>query len=206
MRFRPLLLAVAVAAVSCGGDKTARAPAPAAAPAATPPPIDVDAQGGTGKRGPGDLYNACERIWCLTHQRNYALDHFLAGHVGWILHDDAHGDVFLPRDRPSGSGFPNARAAALRLCGQHLHPAFLGSGPLKKAGYRVALGYNRAHFATYGIRVPECCLNAEGWGFLHSGSPREYRFGDKTSAEEMALSGWQKAVASRPSSPPPSGS
>ena len=160
----------------------------------SPPPIVVDASGGTGARGPGDLYNACERIWCLVHERNYDLDHFAKAHVGWVLHDDGHGDVFVPRERPAGTGFPRARGSVLRLCGQHLHPFFLGGGAVKKPGYNVALGYGRSHFASYGTRVPTCCLNAQGWGFLHASVPKEYRFGDRTSVEEMALSGWQKAI------------
>ncbi len=166
------------------------------------PPLEVDANGGTAKRGPGDLYNACERIWCLEHGRNFALDHFLTGHVGWILHDDGHGDVFVPRERGDGMAFPHARPNLLRLCGRHVHPFFLGAhpAPLTKSGYNVALGYDRAHFAAYGTQVPPCCLNEQGWGFLHAAAPREYRFGDRTSAEEMAGSGWQKVALS----PPPS--
>jgi len=187
---RSLVLAALVAA-ACGGEPPAPKPA-ASAPA--PPPLVVDAQGGTDKRGPGDLYNACERVWCLTHERNYDLDHYLKGHIGWILHDDAHGDVYVPRERPAGTGFPHARPAVLRLCGQHLHPAFLGGGAIKKPGYNVALGYGRSHFGTYGTRVPPCCLNAQGWGFLHASVPKEYRFGDRTSVQEMELSGWQKAI------------
>jgi len=192
-RARPsLLLAAVLLAAACGHEE---APAPRAAVVPAPPPIAVDAQGGTDKRGPGDLYNACERIWCLTHLRNYDLDHYLKGHVGWVLHDDGHGDVFVPRERPPGTGFPQARAAALRLCGQHLHPSFLGGGALKKPGYNVALGYSRSHFATYGTRVPPCCLNPQSWGFLHAAVPKEYRFGDRVSVEEMGSSGWQKAIA-----------
>src|SRR5262245_30792077 len=189
---RPLCV-VALAGIAGCGAPSSDAPKPPAVVA--PPSIVVDADGGTPKRGPGDLYNACERIWCLTHLKNYDLDHFLKGHIGWILHDDGHGDVFVPRERPAGSGFPQARTSVLRLCGQHLHPFFLGGGPLKKPGYNVALGYARSHFASYGTRVPPCCLNPQGWGFLHAAVPKEYRFGDRVSVEEMGGSGgWQKAI------------
>jgi len=186
------LFLAALGAAGCGTEPAPPAARPAAVPA--PPAIVVDADGGTGKRGPGDLYNACERIWCLTHLKNYDLDHYLKGHIGWILHDEGHGDVFVPRERPAGPGFPHARDNALRLCGQHLHPFYLGGGAVKKPGYNVALGYGRSHFATYGTRVPPCCLNAQGWGFLHAAVPREYRFGDRVSVEEMGSSGWQKAI------------
>jgi len=199
---RILFLAAATLAVSSCGSGGPRDPAlpPAAAP--TPPAaprIEVDESGGTPARGPGDLYNACERIWCVTHGRNFALDHFVPGHVGWIVHDEGHGDVFVPRDRESGPAFPQARPNVLRLCGKHLHPYFLGAGggPVKKGGYSVALGYDRGHYASYGARVPECCLNAQGWGFLHAAVPREFRFGDRTSATEMEGSGWQKAFPAR---------
>ena len=193
-----LLLNAVLLAAACGGDRPEPTAQPSPPPAA--PRIEVDSRGGTGRRGPGDLYNGCERIWCVTHERNYALDHFLSGHVGWILHDDGHGDVFLPRDRTGGTAFPHARAAVLRLCGRHLHPFFLGAtgGALKKTGYNLALGYDRAHFTQYGTRIPNCCLNEQGWGFLHVAVPKEFRFGDRTSASEMAGSGWQKAFAAQP--------
>ena len=197
-RVRHLGVVALAALAGCGAPSSPEAPkAPAVA---APPSIVVDADGGTPKRGPGDLYNACERICCLTHEKNYDLDHFLKGHIGWILHDDGHGDVFVPRERPAGTGFPHARDSVLRLCGQHLHTFFLGSGAVKKPGYNVALGYARSHFASYGTRVPPCCLNPQGWGFLHAAVPKEYRFGDRTSVEEMAGSGWQKAIPG-PSSP-----
>lgn len=166
---------------------------PPVAPAA--PHQNVDANGGTARRGPGDLFNACERIWCLTHQRNYDLEHFLTGHVGWILHDDGSGDVFVPKHREGGPAFPHARLNALALCGRHVHPYWLGAkrGPITKGGYNVALGYNRAHFEAYGRLLTPCCVNEEAWGFLHATAPREFRFGDRTAAAEMAGAGWQKA-------------
>ena len=91
-----LVLAGVLALSSCGSEPSP--PRAQAAPPPAPPPIVVDADGGTPKRGPGDLYNACERVWCLTHLKNYDLDHFSKGHIGWILHDEGHGDVFVPRD------------------------------------------------------------------------------------------------------------
>jgi hypothetical protein len=185
--------------LSCGGgDSASRSRPESIVPA--PPRLVVDAEGGTPKRGPGELYNACERVWCLAHQRNFPLDHFLRGHVGWILHDDGHGDVFVPRERGDGIAFPQARSNVLRLCGRHVHPAFLGAHPepVTRPGYNLALGYDRSHFSVYGTQVPPCCLNEQGWGFLHAGSPREYRFGDRTSSAEMAGSGWQKAFPTAP--------
>lgn len=185
-----------LAAAACGRGSSPPGPALPAGLVPAAPPIAVDAQGGTPARGPGDLYNGCERIWCTLHRRNFPLDHFLAGHVGWILHDDAHGDVFVARDREGGPAFPQARANVLRVCGRHLHPYFLGArgGPVTRTGYNLALGYDRAHYHAYGTRIPPCCLNEQGWGFLHAAAPREYRFGDLQSSQEMAGSGWQKAV------------
>ncbi len=178
---------------SCSGDapqtRATAAPTPAA------PRQEVDAQGGTGKRGPGELHNACERIWCLAHERNFDLSHFLTGHVGFILHDDGGGDVFVPKRRTGGPAFPHARANALALCGKHVHPYWLGtrSGAVTKTGFNAALGYDRSHFRSYGTRMMPCCVNAEAWGFLHASAPRDFRFGDRKAAEEMTGSGWQKA-------------
>jgi len=193
-----LLLAALALTASCSGGKPDVARPGEARPAA--PRQEIDAQGGTAKRGPGDLYNACERIWCLTHERNFDLDHFATGHVGWILHDDGSGDVFVPKHRSGGPAFPHARLNVLALCGRHVHPYWLGSksGPITKSGYNVALGYDRAHFAAYGTRLTPCCVNAEAWGFLHAAAPREFRFGDRTAAAESAGSGWQKAFPARP--------
>ena len=192
-----ILLGGLALGASCSGEKVDPAPRTEAKPAA--PRQDLDALGGTGKRGPGTLYNACERIWCLTHERNFDLDHFATGHVGWILHDDGSGDVFVPKHRAGGPEFPHARLNALALCGKHVHPYWLGtrSGPVTKSGYNVALGYDRAHFHSYGSRLTPCCVNAEAWGFLHAAAPREYRFGDRTAAAELAGSGWQKALPAR---------
>jgi hypothetical protein len=169
----------------------ARAPEPAAPSAALAAPPSTSQ-----KLGPGSLYNACERIWCLTHGQNFDLDHFLTGHVGFILHDDGSGDVFVPKHRTEGPEFPHARTNVLALCGKHVHPYWLGAGggPVRKTGFNAALGYDRAHFASYGTRLLPCCVNAEAWAFLHAAAPREFRFGDRTTIEEMAGSGWQKAI------------
>jgi hypothetical protein len=184
---------------ACTGEEPRRTAS--ADPTPIVPKQPVDASGGTGKRGPGTLFNACERIWCLTHERNYDLDHFATGHIGWILHEEGSGDIFVPKHRTGGPEFPDARLNVLALCGRHLHPYWLGSrsGPVRKLGYNVALGYDRGHFRAYGTRLTPCCVNAEAWGFLHSAAPREYRFGDRTAAAEAAGSGWQKALPARSS-------
>jgi hypothetical protein len=197
-----ILLGALALISACSGGPAPAAPRVAAAPVA--PRQEVDEQGGTGKRGPGGLFNACERIWCLTHERNFDLDHFVTGHVGWILHEDGTGDVFVPKHRGTGPAFPHARLNVLALCGKHVHPYWLGprSGPVTKSGYNVALGFDRAHFRAYGTRVTPCCVNAEAWGFLHAAAPREYRFGDRQAAVEMAGSGWQKAIARHPRDAP----
>ncbi len=193
-RIRTAIILVSLAVIPACSEGTPHV-APATAPSA--PPQVVDARGGTAKRGPGELFNGCERIWCLTHERNYDLTHFLDGHVGWILHDDAGGDVFVPKHRTSGPAFPHARSNVLALCGKHIHPYWLGanSGPLTKTGFNAGLGYDRGHFRAYGTRLAPCCVNAEAWGFLHASAPREYRFGDRQAAGELAGSGWQKAIA-----------
>jgi len=189
-----MLLGALTLALACANGSPG--PAPAANPAPVAPPLDVDARGGTVKRGPGDLFNACERIWCLEHERNFDLDHFLSGHTGWILHDDGSGDVFVPKHRSAGPAFPDARLNALTLCGRHVHPYWLGAkrGPVTKYGFNAGLGYDRGHFRSFGMRLTPCCVNAEAWGFLHAASPREFRFGDRSAAAEMAGSGWQKAI------------
>jgi len=180
------------------------AEAPSPPPAASVEPAVVRREG-MPRGGPGDRYNSCERVWCLVHDANFDLDHFTRDHSGWILHDDGHGDVFVPRHRTSGPEFREARHNVLLFCGQHVHPYWLGGrrGPVTRTGYNVALGYPRAHFRSYGTRLPPSRLNEQGWGFLHASAPREYRFGDLTTAGEMAGSGWQKAIASRISSSPP---
>lgn len=198
--FAVSLMALAVACSREAPDPARRIEVHPAAPRQ-----DIDASGGAAKRGPGNLYNACERIWCLVHERNFDLEHFESGHVGWVLHDDGSGDVFVPKARTLGPAFPDARVNVLALCGKHVHPYWLGSrsGPLTKTGYSAALGYDRAHFRAYGARLTPCCVNAEAWGFLHASAPREFRFGDRQRTAEMAGSGWQKAI--RKQSPDASG-
>lgn len=196
---RSLVLPVAaLTATACGtssppGAGTAGPPAHPAAPV-----IQVSERGGTPALGPGELYNACERIWCLEHRENYALEHFLEAHVGWIVHDDAHGDVFVPAGRTSGPEFTGARPNALRLCGRHLHPIVLARNvtPIRDRGYRAALGYDRAHFRAYGIRLEPCCLNGLGWAYLHASVARQFRFED-VEIYRGTTSGWQKPFAAR---------
>ena len=127
--------------------------------------------------------------------------------MGFILHDDGSGDVFVPKNRGRGPAFPHARLNVLFLCGDHIHPYWLGSraGPVRTTGFNAALGYGRAHFAAYGTRLPPCCFNEEAWGFLHAAVPREFRFGDRTAAREMAGAGWQKAFRARAIDEAPSG-
>lgn len=148
---------------------------------------------GTPKTGPGGRYNACERIWCLEHGANFALAHFLEGHAGWILHDDARGDVFSPRGRTGGPELPEAHTAMLRLCGAHVHPWILerGKGPIRRGGYRPALGYGRKHFSAFGTRLEPCCTNGLGWGFLHASTPEQFRFHDVALFREAPGIGWQ---------------
>ena len=106
--------------------------------------------------------------------------------------------MFVPKYRGTGPAFPRARLNVLALCGKHVHPYWLGKrqGPITKPGYNPALEYNRAHFRAYGTRLTPALVNAEAWGFLHASAPREYRFGDRQAAAEMAGSGWQKAFPS----------
>ncbi len=182
------LAAVAIlACLSCGAPEEAgRVLEPSQAP-------PRDATLGTPKVGPGARYNACERIWCLEHGANFALPHFLERHVGWILHDDALGDVFAPRRRTGGPEMPEARTAMLRLCGAHVHPWILerGKGPVRRGGYSAALGYGREHFSAFGTRLEPCCTNGLGWGFLHASTPAQFRFHDVALFREAPGIGWQ---------------
>jgi hypothetical protein len=157
-------------------------------------PYPVSPRGGTPAIGPGDKYNACERIWCLAHGENFFVDHFLTGHEGWVIHDDGHGDVFVPRHRSGGLPFPHAAPPALLFCGQHAHPFLLGrgAGPIKLTGYNRALGYGREHFARYGTRLEPCCINGLGWSFLHSKAGRQFRFHDTAEYRENPEIGWAK--------------
>ena len=170
-----------------------------------PPPAvrKTDSPAGAPKLGPGERFNACERIWCIRHEANFALDHFDADHVGWIVHDDAHGDVFAPRGRTDGPPMPHAHTAMLRLCGRHVHPWILErrKGPLRKGGWNAGLGYGRGHFQAYGTRLEPCCANGLGWGFLHAASPDQFRLRDVSLFREAPGIGWQKPYRTASASP-----
>jgi len=159
----------------------------------------VSARGGTPATGPGLRYNSCERIWCLTHGENFFIDHFLTGHVGWIIHDDVRGDVFVPRGRTQGPEFADARVTALLLCGRHVHPYLLGKwgGPIRHTGYNHTLGYSRSHFMSDGTRLDPCCINGLGHGYLHSRAGRQFRFHDLEEYREHPEQGWQKPFVAR---------
>jgi hypothetical protein len=202
------LAVAALALAGCGSakedtdlaPKTRPAAAPAPAPESNPdvspadqkPPYKVSARGGLPASGPGARYNHCERIWCMTDGENFFIDHFVKGHEGWILHDSAAGDVFVPKWREGGPTFPGARAYALRLCGEHLHPYILGSGPVKAGMYTVSVGYSRAHFRLYGTSLDTCCLNGLGWDYIHSTGGRYFRFHDLDDYRNNPDRGWQK--------------
>ena len=156
------------------------------------PPYQISAQGGLPASGPGARYNHCERIWCMPHGENYFVDHFLKAHQGWILHDTAAGDVFVPKYREGGPSFPGARAYVLRLCGDHLHPHILGSGPVKAGMYTVSVGYSRGHFRQFGTSLDTCCLNGLGWDYIHSTGGRYFRFHDLDDYRAHPERGWQK--------------
>ena len=192
-----LILSIA----GCGEEPRPGAAAPAAPVAAPrPAPYPVSPSGGTPATGPGDRFNDCERIWCLTHHENYFVDHFLQGHTGWVLHDARRGDVFVPRYRTEGPEFHDAGAAALRFCGSHVHPYFLGvaGGPVRHTGFNRALGYGRDHFSSYGTRLDPCCINGLGWGFLHSSTPHRFPFHDLARYLDHPETGWQRPFAARP--------
>lgn len=189
MRSPLSILALGALLSGCGGES----PPPVLPPTVDRPAAVADDDGGTPAAGPGTLFNACERIWCMTHRKNYFVDHFETGHVGWILHDDGHGDVFVPKGRTEGPAFPKAKPAALRLCGRHVHPWMLGrGGAVKRTGYQVALGYDRGHYGAYGTRLDPCCINGLGWGYLHAASPRQFRITDTATYREAPGVGWQR--------------
>ncbi len=133
----------------------------------------------------------------MAHRENFAIDHFLRGHMGWILHDDMMGDVFVPREREGGPSFPNAKLTVLRLCGSHVHPYILGGrgGAVRDGMYSVSLGYNRSHFRQFGTRLEPCCVNGVGWDFVHSGGPF-FRFHDLDEYRVHPERGWQKPFGS----------
>ncbi len=180
------------------GPKSGRPPAtavggPSAAPAAPADPYPVSPRGGTPATGPGKRFNNCERVWCTTHLENFALGHFERGHVGWLIHDETLGDLFVPQKRTEGPGYPNARATALYLCGVHMHPFILGKygGPIRHTGFNLTLGYNRTHFNLYGTRLDPCCENGLGSGFIHSTAGRQFRLHDLDEYRAHPELGWQ---------------
>jgi hypothetical protein len=196
----PAALLAAVLA-GCGGGAPIGGqapPAPAVGNRASPYPVSPS--GGTPATGPGERYNDCERIYCLVHGENFFVDHFLVAHAGWVLHDARRGDVFVPRHRTEGPEFPDASGAALRFCGSHVHPFFLGSGggPVRRTGFNRTLGYGREHFAAFGTRLDPCCINGLGWGFLHSAVPRRFAFHDLAPYRDRPEIGWHRPFAARP--------
>lgn len=160
----------------------------------------ISPAGGTPATGPGNRWNECERIWCTSHGENYFVDHFLAGHTGWVIHDDLRGDVWVPRHRTEGPEFPDAADRGLLLCGRHVHPYMLGRGrgPIHYTGYNPTLGYGRDHFASYGTRLDPCCVNGLGWGFLHSRAGRRFPFHDVQPYRDNPEIGWHKPFQARP--------
>jgi len=157
-------------------------------------PYRVSSRGGTPPTGPAGRYNHCERIFCLAHGENFSVEHFLEGHRGWILHDDLRGDVFVPRHRQSGPEFPWANRNVLQLCGQHVHPHVLGrpGGPFRSGGFSGALGFDRAHYAAYGIGLERSLVNPVGWSFVHSKAGLLYRFPSREELASLPAEGWQR--------------
>jgi hypothetical protein len=186
-----------VSIVACRGERAAVAPPP---PSPEPPigAYPISPTGGVPASGPGGRYNHCERIWCLTHKENYFVDHFLKDHVGWILHEESRGDVFVPKFRTEGPAFPDAWPTALRLCGKHVHPHVLakGGGPVRFVGYNANLGYSRSHYSSYGTRIDPCCINGMGSAYIHARSARGFRFHD-TAVYRDSVAGWQKPFEAR---------
>ncbi len=203
LRHVPLFLLFLLALAGCGGGdrewetRRPQASSPPAAPQAGPqsPAYTVSPRGGTPATGPGDRYNHCERIWCLVHGENFFVDHFLSGHDGWILHDGASGDVYVPAGRSGGPKFPGARSTLLRLCGLHVHPFLIGTGiaPVRGGYYADSVGYSRAHWRQFGTQLDPCCINGMGWDYIHStGVGRFFRFHDLDDYRAHPERGWQK--------------
>jgi hypothetical protein len=151
---------------------------------------------GSPATGPGTRWNRCERVWCLVHEENYFVAHFLEGHRGWILHTEDRGDVFSPASGPDRRGFPTAKLTAIRLCGQHLHPWMLGrgSGAIRHTGFNRTLGYGRGHWGSYGTRLEPCCLNGVGWAWLHTSAGRRFPFHDVEAYRSDPGRGWSRLV------------
>lgn len=186
-RALPLVLLLAAA---CGGSPEP----PPAKPVSRPPAYTVSEHGGTPATGPGDRWNRCERIWCLVHEENFFITHFLTGHPGWVMHTDDRGDVFSPASGPKRRGFPEAKSTSLRLCGNHLHPWVLGRGSaaIRHTGFNANLGYSRGHWNAFGTRLEPCCPNGLGWAWLHTRTPRQFRFHDVEPYRADPERGWAK--------------
>jgi len=198
------LWAIAAAALfvhSACGSKPEPAPPETPTPARDPSPAyPISPAGGTPATGPGERYNHCERIWCLVHGENFALPHFLADHVGYVLHSQSRGDVYVPRRRTTGPELSDASNSALMLCGSHVHPwLFTKSrgGPVRHTGFNRALGYSKAHFASYGTRLDPCCVNGLGSGFVHSAAGKQFRFHETSDLRKNPSIGWQEPFAAR---------
>jgi hypothetical protein len=201
----PLMVSLAVALSGCSRDEGRPAEAAAdsePAPAEPEPAYPISDAGGTPATGPDGRYNHCERIWCLTHKENFFIDHFQGGHVGFVVHDDKHGDVFLPRGRTGGPAFPKSGPSALMLCGKHAHPWILGEGrrggtPIRLTGFNHALGYGRSHFNAYGTRIDPCCVNGMGSAYVHSFAGKQFRFHELEEYRKHPEIGWQKPFAAK---------
>lgn len=193
-----------ISLAGCGGEQAWEQPPRQALPARVASPIaapyPVSPRGGTPKTGPGDRYNRCERIWCLTHEENFHIDHFLKGHVGWIFHDTLAGDIFAARGRVSGPEFPHAKMTALRLCGAHVHPHLLGrgGGPIRDGFYTYGLGFSRAHFNAYGTRLDPCCINGLGSDYVHTRDGGRISRHDLSEYRANPDRGWQKPFQAVP--------
>ena len=194
-----LALLVAVALVACRGAEPVRESATTPPPT---PPYPVSERGGTPAIGPENRYNSCERIWCLVHGENFFIEHFLAGHVGFLVHDDERGDVFVPREREGGPALAKVHAQALFLCGAHVHPWLLrehreGGSPIRITGFHAALGYARAHFLRYGTRIDPCCINGAGSAYVHSTAGKQFRFHELDEFRRHPEIGWQRPFVAR---------
>lgn len=198
-----VLFAAMAVSLACNGSRESEGPVAALPARADPlPAYPVSPRGGTPASGPGGRYNHCERIWCIEHQENFFIDHFLSGHEGYVLHDESVGDVFAPRLRDTGPPLPHANRAALRLCGKHAHPWLLGrgGGPIRHTGFNRNLGFSRAHFDAYGTRLEPCCVNGLGSAYVHSRNGRLFPFHDVSYYRAHPEWGWSRPFKARPAS------
>jgi len=174
---------------------------PPVAPASYP----ISRTGGTPATGPDERKNGCERIWCPFHEANFFIDHFVADHDGWIVHDEATGDLFVPLGGLRLAGVSRWRRSALRLCGnQHVHPWVMGRGdgtPMRHTGYDRTMGYDKKHYKQFGMRLAPCCINGLGSDFVHSDLELRFPFGQLAKYREHPEIGWQKPFAARISKP-----